>query len=116
MIAKKLPEVKPELKAKQPNKPVDWAAIEQSLTPAFLGNVSEIILPFDLHIPEISGKNWQYQAVNEKGETLQSVEIPSLIAQADTFDNQLQLQNYRLKVRWVIFIHKVNYNLMAICH
>ena len=51
-----MPEVKPELKAKQPNKPVDWAAIEQSLTPAFLGNVSEIILPFDLHIPEISGK------------------------------------------------------------
>lgn len=93
MIAKKLSEVKSELKAKQPNKPVDWAAIEQSLTPAFLGNVSEIILPFDLHIPEISGKNWQYQAVNEKGETLQSVEMSSLIAQADTVDNQLQLQN-----------------------
>lgn len=92
VIAKKLPEVKSEAKAEQPNKPVDWAAIEQSLTPAFLGNVSEIILPFDLHIPEISGKNWQYQAVNEKGETLQSIEIPSLIAQADTVDNQLQLQ------------------------
>ncbi len=92
VIAKKLSEVKSELKAEQPNKPVDWATIEQSLTPAFLGNVSEIILPFDLHIPEISGKNWQYQAVNEKGETLQSVEMSSLIAQANTVDNQLQLQ------------------------
>ena len=92
VISKKLPEVKPEPQAKQPNKPVDWDAIEQSLTPAFLGNVSEIILPFDLHIPAIKGKNWHYQAVNEKGETLQSIEIPSLIAQADTVDNQLQLQ------------------------
>lgn len=92
VIAKKLSEVKSELKAEQPNKSVDWATIEQSLTPAFLGNVSEIILPFDLHIPEISGKNWQYQAVNEKGETLQFVEMSSLIAQADTVDNQLQLQ------------------------
>ena len=92
VISKKLSEVKPEPQAKQPNKPVDWDAIEQSLTPAFLGNVSEIILPFDLHIPAIKGKNWHYQAVNEKGETLQSIEIPSLIAQADTVDNQLQLQ------------------------
>ncbi len=92
VISKKLPEVKPEPQAKQPNKPVDWDAIEQSLTPAFLGNVSEIILPFDLHIPAIKGQNWHYQAVNEKGETLQSIEIQSLIAQADTVDNQLQLQ------------------------
>ncbi|WP_118856699.1 translocation/assembly module TamB domain-containing protein [Haemophilus haemolyticus] len=92
VISKKLPEIKPEPQAKQPNKPVDWDAIEQSLTPAFLGNVSEIILPFDLHIPAIKGQNWHYQAVNEKGETLQSIEIPSLIAQADTVDNQLQLQ------------------------
>ena len=92
VISKKLSEVKPEPQAKQPNKPVDWDAIEQSLTSAFLGNVSEIILPFDLHIPAIKGKNWHYQAVNEKGETLQSIEIPSLIAQADTVDNQLQLQ------------------------
>ena len=92
VISKKLSEIKSESKAEQPNKPVDWDAIEQSLTPAFLGNVSEIILPFDLHIPAIKGKNWHYQAVNEKGETLQSIEIPSLIAQADTVDNQLQLQ------------------------
>ena len=92
VISKKLPEVKPEPQTEQRNKPVDWDAIEQSLTPAFLGNVSEIILPFDLHIPAIKGKNWHYQAVNEKGETLQSIEIPSLIAQADTVDNQLQLQ------------------------
>ena len=92
VISKKLPEVKSEPQAKKLNKPVDWDAIEQSLTPAFLGNVSEIILPFDLHIPAIKGQNWHYQAVNEKGETLQSIEIPSLIAQADTVDNQLQLQ------------------------
>ena len=92
VISKKLSEVKSEPKAEQTNKPVDWDAIEQSLMPAFLGNVSEIILPFDLHIPAIKGKNWHYQAMNEKGETLQSIEIPSLIAQADTVDNQLQLQ------------------------
>ena len=92
VISKKLPEVKSEPQAKKLNKPVDWDAIEQSLTPAFLGNVSEIILPFDLHIPAIKGQNWHYQAVNEKGETLQSIEIQSLIVQADTVDSQLQLQ------------------------
>lgn len=97
VISKKLPEVKPEPQAEQPNKPIDWDAIEQSLTPAFLGNVSEIILPFDLHIPAIKGKNWHYQAVNEKGETLQSIEIPSLIAQADTVDNQPQLQKLAIE-------------------
>lgn len=85
-------EVKPAPAATEPKKPIDWVAIEQSLTPAFLGNVPEIILPFDLHIPNIEGKNWQYQTFDPKGNVTQSIQIPSLIVQADTLGNQLQLQ------------------------
>ena len=81
----------------EPSKPVNWTAIEESLTPAFLGNVSEIILPFDLHIPVIEGKNWQYQSVNEKGDVINTIQMPSLIVQADTVDNQLQLQKFSIE-------------------
>ncbi len=73
--------------------PVDWAKVEQSLTPAFLGNIPEIILPFDLHIPAITGKNWQYKVLNEKGEVQQSIDISNFAIKADTFDNQIQLQS-----------------------
>ena len=73
--------------------PVDWAKVEQSLTPAFLGNTPEIILPFDLHIPAITGKNWQYKVLNEKGEVQQSIDISNFAIKVDTFDNQIQLQS-----------------------
>ena len=56
---------------KEPAKPVDWAQIEQTLTPAFLGNLNAVNLPFDMHIPSVLGKNWQYQSLNEKGEETQ---------------------------------------------
>ncbi len=45
----------------------DWVQIEQTLTPAFLGNLNTVNLPFDMHIPSVLGTNWQYQSLNEKG-------------------------------------------------
>ena len=51
---------------KEPAKPVDWAQIEQTLTPAFLGHLNTVNLPFDMHIPSVLGTNWQYQSLNEK--------------------------------------------------
>ena len=61
----------PQPEQKEPAKPVDWAQIEQTLTPAFLGNLNTVNLPFDMHIPSVLGTNWQYQSLNEKGEETQ---------------------------------------------
>ena len=60
----------PQPEQKEPAKPVDWAQIEQTLTPAFLGNLNTVNLPFDMHIPSFLGTNWQYQLLNEKGEEI----------------------------------------------
>lgn len=76
----------------EPRQPIDWAQIEANLTPAFLGNVQEIILPFDFHIPAIEGTNWQYRAVDEKGNETQSIAIPRVMVQADATGNKVQLQ------------------------
>ena len=58
----KLNRIPLSLSKKEPAKPVDWAQIEQTLTPAFLGNLNTVNLPFDMHIPSILGTNWQYQS------------------------------------------------------
>ncbi len=51
--------------------PLIGRQIEQTLTPAFLGNLNTVNLPFDMHIPSVLGTNWQYQSLNEKGEETQ---------------------------------------------
>lgn len=84
---------KPEPTKPQANKPVDWAAIEQSLTPAFLGKLQEVNLPFDIHVPQLSIKDWEYQSQNEKGDVLQTISLPSLVLQADATGHLVQLQN-----------------------
>lgn len=72
--------------------PIDWAQIEQSLTPPLLGNLSDVVLPFDLHVPSITGANWQYQTLDAQGQPVQDVRVANFTLQADTQDNQLQLQ------------------------
>ena len=67
----KLNRIPPQSEQKEPAKPIDWAQIEQTLTPAFLGNLNTVNLPFDMHIPSVLGTNWQYQSLNEKGEETQ---------------------------------------------
>ena len=52
-----------------PNNPIDWAALEQTLSQPLLADLGQQIeLPFDMHIPSVLGTNWQYQSLNEKGE------------------------------------------------
>ena len=51
----KLNRIHLNLRKKEPAKPVDWAQIEQTLTPAFLGNLNTVNLPFDMHIPSFFG-------------------------------------------------------------
>ncbi|MCW9732864.1 translocation/assembly module TamB [Avibacterium sp. 20-15] len=85
---------------------IDWQQLEQTLTPALLANLSKIELPFDLHITDIQGKNWQYQphfnrqnntAKNEATSTdTQQIDVPSLQIKADATGDQIQLQSLNI--------------------
>ena len=86
----------PQPEKKEPAKPVDWAQIEQTLTPAFLGNLNAVNLPFDMHIPSVLGKNWQYQSLNEKGEETQKITVPKVELQADATDHLVKLQKLEI--------------------
>ncbi len=85
-------ELKTKPSKEENNQPVDWTAIEQSLTPAFLGNIGEINLPFDIHVTNFAAKNWQYVAQNEQSEELQRIALPSLLLQADATGHSVRLQ------------------------
>ncbi|WP_342750352.1 hypothetical protein [Avibacterium endocarditidis] len=106
---------KTENKAAQPTgQVIDWQQLEQRLTPALLGNLNKIELPFDLHITDIQGKNWQYQqhfdsanqaqdnAQNKAPKTetapapAQQIEVASLQINADATGNQVQLHNLNI--------------------
>ncbi|MDU5696362.1 MAG: translocation/assembly module TamB domain-containing protein, partial [Haemophilus parainfluenzae] len=82
----------PKPEQKEPAKPIDWAQIEQTLTPAFLGNLNTVNLPFDMHIPSVLGTNWQYQSLNEKGEETQKITVPKVELKADATDHLMKLQ------------------------
>ena len=86
----------PQPEQKEPAKPVDWAQIEQTLTPAFLGNLNAVNLPFDMHIPSFLGTNWQYQSLNEKGEEIQKITVPKVELQADATDHLVKLQKLEI--------------------
>lgn len=77
--------------------PVDWDAIEQNLTPAFLGNLNEVNLPFDIHIPSLVAKDWQYVSQNEQSEELQRITLSDLILQADATGHDVQLKKLALE-------------------
>ncbi|WP_439258316.1 autotransporter assembly complex protein TamB [Lonepinella sp. BR2271] len=80
---------------KSPSEPINWQQIEQRLTPALLANVSEIILPFDMHVPDISGKNWQYQQFTD-GKLVQQIDVPSVQVQADATGSNVALQTLHI--------------------
>ncbi|MDG2961193.1 translocation/assembly module TamB [Bisgaard Taxon 10/6] len=73
--------------------PMDWAALERTLTPAFLGELNEIILPFDIHITDIEGKDWSYEARPDDAIT-QNIRIPELHIQADATGYDVALQTF----------------------
>lgn len=75
-----------------PGEPVNWAQIEQSLTPALLGNVKAITLPFDWHIPSLQANQWQYQVENEAGDSLQTMTLSHFALSSEAVGNQAQLK------------------------
>ena len=73
------------------NRPIDWAQIEQTLTPPLLANLQQIQLPFDIHVQSIEGKNWQYQQVQDN-RVQQDIRVETFRLQADVTDYLLRLQ------------------------
>ncbi|WP_109078543.1 autotransporter assembly complex protein TamB [Aggregatibacter kilianii] len=90
--AEKTNEIKTE-KA-EPSPPINWEKVEQNLSRPLLADLQKIELPFDMHVQSIDGKNWQYQLVNEKQETLQDIQVSSAELQADATNDVVQLQKF----------------------
>ena len=76
-----------------PNNPIDWAALEQTLSQPLLADLGQQIeLPFDMHIQGIHGTNWQYQAINTKGESEFAIQVSAADLLADATGDNVQLQ------------------------
>ncbi|AMQ93916.1 tubulin-binding protein [Aggregatibacter actinomycetemcomitans] len=88
-------EVKPAGSTASP--PINWEKLEQDLSRPLLADLPKIDLPFDMHVQGISGKNWQYQLINDKQETLQDILVSSVELQADATDYTVQLQKFDVK-------------------
>ncbi|ABR73742.1 DUF490 domain-containing protein [Actinobacillus succinogenes] len=71
--------------------PMDWTALEQTLTPAFLGGIKQITLPFDIHIADIQGKGWSYETRRD-AVAGQNIQIPEFRIQADATGYDVVLQ------------------------
>ncbi|QLB12188.1 autotransporter secretion inner membrane protein TamB [Bisgaardia hudsonensis] len=80
---------KSEIAQKQP---IDWDKLEQQFTPALLGNLKEIELPFDIHIKGIQGTDWQYQQLTKKN--AQNILISNFLLQADATDYEVALEKF----------------------
>ena len=89
-------ETKPQPQARS-SKPIDWASLEQTLSQPLLTDLGQIELPFDMHIQGIHGKNWQYQALNTKGESELEIQVTSAELLADATDDRVQLQSFDVK-------------------
>lgn len=73
--------------------PVDWAKIDEILTPALLGNLNQITLPFDIHVEDIQGQNWQYESfVDERSQ--QQVIVSRFQLQADATNYDVELKTF----------------------
>lgn len=82
------------------NEPLNWEKLTEQLKRPLLLDLPEIELPFDLHIQDIQGKNWRYQQIgnpNLQQSDLRQIEITNISLQADSTDNQFQLQKFQLE-------------------
>ena len=86
-------EAQQALKETQDATPIDWAAIEQGLTPAILGNVQEINMPFDIQIEDLQIKNSDYK-VSVENHIQQEISLPKGQIQAQLKEGQLDIKNF----------------------
>ena len=87
----------PPVAAKQTSsQPVDWAKVEQVLTPPLLAALTDITLPFDMHVQDIQAQNWQYQyVVNDKN--VQDIRVDRLQLQANAIGPAVNLQKLEIE-------------------
>lgn len=83
------------IEAEKNAQPIDWAAIEQTLTPAILGNITEITLPFDMHVEDLQIKNIGYKSI-VGNQVHQEITVPDAQLQAHVKDYQLELSKFSL--------------------
>ncbi|WP_101776201.1 autotransporter assembly complex protein TamB [Pasteurella oralis] len=79
----------------QEKQPIDWAKIEQSLTPPLLAKLEQVDLPFNIQLKEIQGKNWQYQYLNE--DQHQQIDIPQVQLQAEAIGHTVKLHQLNIQ-------------------
>lgn len=84
-----------KLEAEKHAKPIDWAAIEQALTPAILGNIAEIPTPFDLHLADLQIQDVAYRFfVGDKLQ--QKTTLSSAQIQATLRDHLFSLETFHI--------------------
>ncbi|MGR6660043.1 autotransporter assembly complex protein TamB [Avibacterium paragallinarum] len=77
------------------NPPIDWQTLEQKLSQPLLADLPNIVLPFDFHIQNIEGTQWQYVSTN--GEQKQQINLPHLQLKADTNGDRVELQTLSIE-------------------
>lgn len=56
----KIDKLEIESSAQSLKEEIDWDKLEQALTPALLANLESVTLPFDIHLNQIQGTDWQF--------------------------------------------------------
>ncbi|WP_082024875.1 autotransporter assembly complex protein TamB [Necropsobacter massiliensis] len=74
---------------------LNWDELEQRLTPPLLAELVSVELPFDMHIQDIQGENWEYR--HEIGDSVQQISVPHLQLQADATGYAVALQTLQLE-------------------
>ncbi|WP_424407006.1 translocation/assembly module TamB domain-containing protein [Pasteurella sp. PK-2025] len=77
--------------------PVDWDALAQRLSQPLLGDFAQIELPFDIHIPNIQGQEWQYQQLAENPDNHQRIHVSHVQLQAEAIGDKVELKTFKLE-------------------
>lgn len=84
-------------KAEKTKSPIDWDKLAEILSQPLLADLPQVELPFDIHLPNIQGNQWQYQHIAEKPENNQIIEISNVQLQADATGDKVQLTTIALE-------------------
>lgn len=72
---------------------VDWEKLEQDLTPGLLAHLDKIELPFDFHINQLEGKNWQLLKADQASPLLH---IFDFLVQLDSQNQHATLHRFQV--------------------
>ncbi|TNH05352.1 translocation/assembly module TamB [Testudinibacter sp. TR-2022] len=73
--------------------PIDWQALQQQLTKPLFAELQQVILPFDIHLLGLHGRDWHYLEQRENG---LNIAIPTVDLLADASGEQVQLQQLKI--------------------